>query len=199
MALTLYPQSPLKRIRISATLGKPSAPSESSASSAEVLQNAQSDSGDVTSGDSDTDQSNSDEDKEDMLAALEAYNRSMLGMGEVNGRDVARRSAKGKGKAAPSDSEESAQDESTASTRGKLDELGAWSEDSDDEEGGDFYDEDDEFEGIATSDIIADENVPTVVYADTGSSNLPKVSKADYKRFMASLAYRRVPLSAYSS
>lgn len=147
-------------------------------------------SGSSGDGSSDEGDNASDEDKEDMLAALEAYNRSMFGLdGAPSSHDRVKGKGKGKAKAGPSDSEESAQeDDSAGGNRSGLDGLASGSEDSDDDEEGEFYDDDDDdFEGIAVAETVADEIIPTVVYADTGSNTLPKVSKADYKRFMASV------------
>lgn len=130
-----------------------------------------------------------------MLAALEAYNRSIFGFeGALEGQSAATGKAKGKGKAGPGDSEESSQDEGSAPIRNDLD-SGSMNSEDDEEE--DFYDEDDGFEGIDVAGTIAEESIPTVVYADTGSNILPKVSKADYKRFMVNLTLPRYFSSAY--
>lgn len=179
-------------MRVSAAQTKSPISSDSEASSEEAPRKAQ---GSSEDNGSDDDESGSEEDKDDMLAALEAYNRSIFGFGgAIEGQSAVTGKAKGKGKAGPSDSEESAQDEGGAPIR---DDLDSGSVDSEDDEEGDFYDEDDEFEGIDASAGIADESIPTVVYADTGSNTLPKVSKADYKRFMVNLTLPRYFSSAY--
>lgn len=133
--------------------------------------------------------SDSSDDKEDMLAALEAYNRSMLGLGgpSINHR---KSDVKGKGRATEasdneySDLQERGANGSDVDLDGIMSESG--SEEDDDDEEGELYDEDEEFEGITASEPHAEEAVQTVVYADTADSTRAKVSKADYKRFMVS-------------
>jgi hypothetical protein len=135
------------------------------------------------------DTSDSSDDKEDMLAALEAYNRSMLGLGgpSINHR---KSDVKGKGRATEasdneySDLQERGANGSDVDLDGIMSESG--SEEDDDDEEGELYDEDEEFEGITASEPVAEEAVQTVVYADTADSTRAKVSKADYKRFMVS-------------
>lgn len=123
-----------------------------------------------------------------MLNALEAYNRSMLGLGSSAPTGSAS-NAKGKGRARDED------DDSASETQGfdmgvdDLKDMLSGSEDSDeDEESGELYDEDEEFEGIAASEPPEPEAIPTVVYADSAAHTHAKVSKADYKRFMVSTA-----------
>lgn len=124
-----------------------------------------------------------------MLDALEAYNRSMLGLGPSTTSSSSSK-AKGKGKAT-SDGDDSAAEThrfglEMDGSEGMLSE----SENSDDnEESGEFYDEDEEFEGMETSENLEAEVIPTVVYADTAAHTNAKVSKADYKRFMVSLSH----------
>lgn len=170
-------------MRVSATRANVPTSSDSEQSSENA---AEMDQGRSDEGSSSDDENGSDDDKEDMLAALEAYNRSMFGLdGAVGNHTKVKGKGKGKEKADLSESDESEQEDGGAGGD-HLDDSISGSEDSDDDEEGEFYDEDDDFAGIAASETVEDEIIPTVVYADTGSNTVPKVSKADYKRFMVS-------------
>lgn len=130
----------------------------------------------------------SDDDKQDMLDALEAYNRSMLGMG-VSPTTNAGSVGKGKGKARDDGDDSAEEIQDFGAEFGVLGDMMSGSEDSedeDDDESGELYDEDDDFEGVAAPEPLVQEIIPTVVYADTAAHTHAKVSKADYKRFMAS-------------
>ncbi|KAJ9094463.1 hypothetical protein QFC21_006002 [Naganishia friedmannii] len=180
--MSLQGDRPSKRMRLSAQ-SKSRSYKESSTPIETAGLSEESDSGSEIASDS-------SDDKEDMLAALEAYNRSMLGLGGPS-TTQSKPDRKGKGRAtAASDSEDSEGEERGVVGFGiDLDEMMSVSgsdEDDEDEEEGELYDEDEEFNGIATSAPVVEEAVQTVVYADTADSNRAKVSKADYKRFMSS-------------
>lgn len=122
-----------------------------------------------------------------MLNALEAYNRSMLGLGSST-TTISASKVKGKGKARNNDDDSANETQEFDMGVDGLQDIFSGSEDSDeDEESGEFYDEDEEFQGIAASEPLEPEVIPTVVYADTAAHTHEKISKADYKRFMASI------------
>ncbi|KAJ9104255.1 hypothetical protein QFC19_004072 [Naganishia cerealis] len=166
--------SPSKRMRVSAKASIQS-------------QNESASNSDTPDALEESDSESENDNKQDMLAALEAYNRSMLGLGEpATSRSLA--DVKGKGKASAIDDD----DDSEGDFGGDGVDLDAIMSESDDsgedeeDEEGELYDEDEELDGFAALHPVTEEAVQTVVYADTGANNRAKISKADYKRFMSS-------------
>ena len=152
---------------------------------------------------SEDDEADVEDDKQAMLAALEAHGRAMfasLDTPKAGPSKIAERAKaqQGHGK----------KDKALKQSRNVLDGLdGIFSEDSEEDselEEGEGFDEDDGDDGISAQDDYDEESVQqdegdddvaeevqTVVFGgDAGRSTLDSTSKADFKRFMVSPAYR---------